>query len=168
MYYRAARHVGFVVSGAGDRQAKPLRLWGVFILTLIKLASWLFAPSKESEQAQVAAGRETVEKAAKNPAVTAALIVYRKRAFVGALSPAQVYCDGSLIAVLKNGSYAACRVAAGQHSLCVGSPSNKAQTILTPVAGEESFLRCNFLKGKLESVSKEAATMEMRALERVE
>jgi Protein of unknown function (DUF2846) len=141
--------------------------WAIFVLTLIKLVSWVSNPTEKAVETQIAAGRESAKGAAESSAGTATLSVYRRRAFMGALNPLYAYCDGALIATLKNGSYTVCTVAAGQHALSLGSPSSRAQTNVVLVSGQECFLRCNYLAGKLESVSREQAAMETGGLQRV-
>jgi len=162
--------LGVLVGAPKIVKQSPFVFWGVFIIALIRLISWLFSPSEKSVDAQIAAGREITEKKAEISPGAATLCVYRRKGRVGWAVPVSVHCDKALIAILKNGSYAVCKVAPGQHVFSGAGPAKPWQIDMTLGVGEECFLAAGGtgLRFFFERVSKEKAEPEISALQRMD
>ncbi len=143
---------------------KPWIFIAWLIFMALSLVSWIiWRKQKEELDEQISIGQLNVGLTTDDASV-ATVCVYRLPSFVGSRNDHFIYCDGAPIADLKNGSYAFCRVAAGQHIF--SSSGAVSQVPLTVEGGQEYFIRSgiNGIKGFMEAVPKEPAQVEMKPL----
>lgn len=125
-------------------KANPILFWGVFLLGVVRLVSWLATSAEETKLEQgIAAARQEAERVTEATGQTAASVwMYRIPSFIGKLGTIEVLCDGAVIASLDNGACTLCKVLPGERvfsSLAARTPIR-----LTLEAGQEYFIRTGF------------------------
>ena len=139
----------------------------VFLFGVVRLVSWLAASSEETKVEEgILAARQETERAIEATGQTAASVwVYRIPSFIAKLGTIEVFCDGTPIASLDNGSCALCKVAPGQHAFSSPVSSKPIQLSLEP--GQEYFIRTGvtgIASRVFENVPKQQADSEMSKL----
>lgn len=139
------------------------------VLLAAKLISWRVHFSRKNKiQDEIESSRVQTEQSIEADGRAATLCVYRMPKFAGKLNLHSIFCDNTPIALLKNGSYAVCEVAPGQHE--ISTPASPSPITLNFRSGEEYFIRTGVtgLTGYVfEIVSRECGKSEIAKLSRV-
>ena len=150
----------------GFVRQNPIAVIAALVLTSWKLITWLAARSQETaRKAAVSASRDDMARAVTTSGVQATVCVYRPSSFIGSLNPVVIYCDGAVVADLKNGSYVVLPVPPGRHVFTADVSASQIE--LTIDTGSEHFIRAGYtglVRRAFEVVTPKTARAEMGSL----